>query len=81
MGRETRGSIVRKKGKRGSIRLIMMVVVGLVVGLSSCRVMLDFERKLLLWCAAQREQEAERPERRRILTVSHRWPEPARHVR
>ena len=55
MGRETRGIIVRKKGKRGSIRLIMTVVVVLVVSLDSCRVLLDFERKLLLWCAAQRE--------------------------
>jgi hypothetical protein len=27
MGRETRGTIVRKKGKRGSIRRIMTVVV------------------------------------------------------
>lgn len=27
MGRETRGSIVRKKGKRGSIRRIMAVVL------------------------------------------------------
>jgi len=40
MGRETRGTIVRKKGKRGSIRRIMTVVVVLVV--DSCRVLLDF---------------------------------------
>lgn len=46
MGRETRGIIVRKKGKRGSIRRIMMVVVVLVVDFLSCRVPLDFERKL-----------------------------------
>jgi len=39
IGRETRGTIARKKGKRGRIRLIMTVVVtGLVV--DSCRVLL-----------------------------------------
>lgn len=37
MGRETRGTIVRKRGKRKSIRRIMTVVVVLVV--DSCRVL------------------------------------------
>ena len=53
MGRETRGIIVRRKGKRGSIRRIMVVVVVLVVEYFFCLVVCRLILSVSYYCGVQ----------------------------